>query len=185
MAVRGRAAVMSLESGLESAGAPAEKTWQPVARKFDLQRHETNIESMLVRYARRAAAVRPWIAQDDVVLDIGCGRQVFREVVKPRGYIGCDLLAYHDNVVCDLDSIEDFSFAKDATVAVLLGVLAWLEAPYRLLGVVAGHRFPRVILSAPAEMIEPYALHLESHAYARGRQMSIPGTPTHLIELRR
>lgn len=153
-------------------------------KKFGLERHETNVEEMLARYARRAEAVRPWIEPDDVVLDLGCGRQVFREVIRPAGYIGCDLLDYADNVICDLDTIDDLSFAGAATVAVLLGVLVWLDDPARLLDVVARHRFPRVILSAPHDSIEAHAARLTGHGYARGRSLTIPGTPTHLVELR-
>ena len=153
-------------------------------RKFGLERHETNVEEMLARYARRAEAVRPWIEPDDVVLDLGCGRQVFREVIKPAGYIGCDLLVHADNVIRDLDTVEDLSFAGAATVVVLLGVLVWLEDPGRLLDVVARHRFPRIILSAPLDRIDGHADQLASRGYARGRRTSIPGTPTHLVELR-
>lgn len=152
--------------------------------KFGLERHETNVEEMLARYARRAEAVRPWIEPDDVVLDLGSGRQVFREVVRPAGYIGCDQLAHADNVVCDLDTIEDLSFARAATVVVMLGVLVWLDAPDRLLDVVARHRFPRVILSAPHDRIEEHVARLAGHGYERGRSLTIPGTPTHLVEVR-
>lgn len=155
-----------------------------MARKFGLERHETNVEEMLARYASRAEAVRPWIEPDDVVLDLGCGRQVFRDVVRPAGYIGCDLLAHADNVICDLDTVEDLSFAGTATVVVLLGVLVWLEDPARLLDVVARHRFPRVILSAPHDSIEAHAARLADHGYERGRSLTIPGTPTHLVEMR-
>ena len=103
-------------------------------------------------WSDRWAFVKNYIPDDVSIVDFGCGNKESLDYIKPRRYLGVDQLDSAD-LVADLNGplLLDDQF----DVALLLGVLEYVNDPEYTLNNIVGYADHFVVLSLTAKKAKP------------------------------
>jgi len=99
-------------------------------------------------WSDRWGFVKTYIPNNVSVVDFGCGNQEVLDYISPSSYVGIDRVDTAD-IVADLD--QPLALDKKFDVALLLGVLEYVQDPEFTLGNIADSADCFVILSLPVK----------------------------------
>lgn len=99
-------------------------------------------------WSERWKFVKDYIPNDVSIVDFGCGNKELLDYITPAHYLGIDLLNSAD-LVANLD--EPFYLDKKFDVAVLLGVLEYVNDPEYTLNNIVHNADHFVVLSLPVK----------------------------------
>lgn len=103
-------------------------------------------------WSDRWVFVKDYIPNDVSIVDFGCGNKESLDYIKPTRYLGVDCLPTAD-LVADLN--KPFTLDDKFDVALLLGVLEYVDAPEYTLNNITRNADHFVVLSLIAKKIKP------------------------------
>src|SRR6185312_321821 len=110
-------------------------------------------------WSKRAARAAVFIKPGSVVCDIGCGPTMVLQQYLPKGcsYLPCDMKAWNETIeVCDINiEVLPAKSLAQCDIAVLLGVLEYLDDPARTLSALSTHAEAIVFSYHPREYGPP------------------------------